>query len=117
MVDYDRMEALGVDREQASKRFLGNMDFYQKCINIYFKTDNISKLEQLCAEKNWDKALDCAHTLKGSSGNMAFVPLFKIYSEMTEYFRVGDTEAALSLLPSAVELEKELRKAAGFHNN
>ncbi|MGN1338723.1 MAG: Hpt domain-containing protein [Oscillospiraceae bacterium] len=114
MVDMDRMVELGLNLDQASKRFLGNRDFHMKCIKIYFDTNDIALLEQLCADKNWSKAMECAHTLKGSSGNMAFETLFRIYSEMTDLFRAGENEAAVALLPSAVELEKGLREAAGY---
>ena len=114
MVDFDRLEALGYDPKQVEKRFMGKWEFYEKCINIYFNTNDIARLEQLCAEKDWDNALECVHALKGSAGNMAFVPLYEIYSEMTENFRAGEPEKATALLPSAVELEKSLREAAGY---
>ena len=113
-MDIARMESLGFDREAAEKRFQGNMAFFERCITIYFKTNDIALLEQLCSEMNWEQATKCAHSLKGSAGNMAFMRLYEIYSEMTMDLRAGETEKALELLPSAVELEKALREAAGY---
>ncbi len=117
MLDLKNLESLGFDRKDAEKRFMGKPDFYIRCLNIYFRTNDIARLEQLCAEKDWQQALKCVHTLKGSAGNMALVRLYEIYSEMTEYFRAGDAENAVALLPSAVELEKALREAAGYETD
>ena len=114
MFDFNVLESLGFDRTDAEKRFMGNPDFYIRCLNIYFRTNDIAHLERLCAEKDWQQAFKCVHTLKGSAGNMALVRLYEIYSEMTEYFRAGDAERAVALLPAAVELEKALREAAGY---
>ena len=114
MIDFKKLEKLGVDRCEAEKRFLGSQEFYLKCIFIYFRTNDISLLERLCAEKDWQKALKCVHALKGSAGNMAFRRLYEIYAQMTDDFRAGEPEKALELLPAAVELEKALREAAGF---
>ena len=113
-MDLEKMEQLGFDLKTAQKRFQGNMSFFEKCINIYFKTNDIARLERLCSEENWQEALKCVHSLKGSAGNMAFMKLYKIYSDMTESFRAGDVENALELLSVAVELEKALREAAGY---
>ncbi|MGN1108859.1 MAG: Hpt domain-containing protein [Oscillospiraceae bacterium] len=96
---------------------MGNQDFYIRCLNIYFRTNDIARLEQFCAQKDWQQAFKCVHTLKGSAGNMALERLYEIYSEMTEYFRSGDAEDAVKLLPAAVELEKALREAAGYETD
>lgn len=114
MVDFKRLESLGYDSVCAEKRFRGSEEFYTACMNIYFHTDDISRLERLCRDKCWDEALDCVHTLKGASGNLAFTTLYNIYSDMTEHFRAGNPEKALTMLKSARELENALREAAGF---
>lgn len=114
MVDYDRMLALGLDPEDAKRRYGTNTGLYATCMNIYFKTNAFAKLEQLCREKKWDEAFDCVHTMKGSAGNMSFMSLYNIYSEMTEDFRSGEPEKAVRLLEKARELENAFREAAGY---
>lgn len=113
-MDLEKMELLGLDRKTAEKRFQGNMSLFERCVNIYFRTNEIANLERLCVEKNWQQAQQCVHSLKGSAGSMAFIRLYDIYSEMTENFRDGEPQEALERLPAAVELEKALREAAGY---
>ncbi len=114
MVDYERMVELGLDPEDAKRRYGTNTGLFATCMNIYFRTNAFSKLEQLCREKKWEEAFDCVHTMKGSAGNMSFISLYNIYSEMTEDFRRGEPEKAILLLDKAAELEKSFREAAGF---
>ena len=115
MVDFSELERLGLDRREVQERFGGKESFFIKCMTIYFNTNNIERLEELCAAGNWDEALECVHTMKGSVGNLAFMPLFDIYCGMTEAFRDGMPQKAAEMLPGAVELERELRAAAGYN--
>lgn len=114
MVDFRRLGELGFDPETAKERFLGSEEFYFACIKIYIRNNDIARLSELCAARDWERALDCVHTMKGSAGNLALNGMFSHYSAMTELFRAGEPEKAASLLPQAQSMERTLRSAAGF---
>mgnify|MGYP002582747115 CR=1 FL=1 len=115
MVDFRQLDELGIDEAEARERFMDSEEFYSACMKIYIRTNNIAKLSALCAAGDWAGALDCVHTMKGSTGNLALYGLYSHYSAMTDLFRSGEPLKAASLLPEAQEMEEKMRSAAGFY--
>lgn len=90
MVDFHKLRELGFDSENAKERFLGSEEFYFSCMKIYIRANDIAKLTELCRACDWENALECVHTMKGSTGNLALYGLYSHYSAMTDLFRAGD---------------------------
>ena len=63
----------------------------------------------ICKEKGTDswfigeEAYRCAHTLKGTAGNLSFRDLHAAASRLTEALRAGDVAAARALMPPVRE--------------
>ena len=114
MVDFRKLDELGFDPASAKERFLGREELYFSCLKIYIRTNDIARLTELCSTKNRDEAVKCVHTMKGSTGNLALNSMYALYSKMTELFRAGEPEKAVSMLPRALEMEEKLRAAAGI---
>ena len=72
MVDFHKLRELGFDSENAKERFLGSEEFYFSCMKIYIRANDIAKLTELCRACDWENALECVHTMKGSTGNLAY---------------------------------------------
>lgn len=89
MVDFHKLRELGFDSENAKERFLGSEEFYFSCMKIYIRANDIAKLTELCRACDWENALECVHTMKGSTGNLALYGLYSHYSAMTDLFRSG----------------------------
>lgn len=87
MVDFHKLRELGFDSENAKERFLGSEEFYFSCMKIYIRANDIAKLTELCRACDWENALECVHTMKGSTGNLALYGLYSHYSAMTDLFR------------------------------
>lgn len=115
MVDFHKLRELGFDSENAKERFLGSEEFYFSCMKIYIRANDIAKLTELCRACDWENALECVHTMNGSTGNLALYGLYSHYSAMTDLFRSGEPLKAASLLPEAQEMEEKMRSAAGFY--
>ena len=115
MVDFHKLRELGFDSENAKERFLGSEEFYFSCMKIYIRANDIAKLTELCRACDCENALECVHTMKGSTGNLALYGLYSHYSAMTDLFRSGEPLKAASLLPEAPEMEEKMRSAAGFY--
>lgn len=81
------LEALGVNTEEALRRFSGNSALYIKMLGKL--TAAAQELEVMpCIEKeDYDAAVTNAHTLKGVTGNLSLTPLYNAYTEITNLLR------------------------------
>lgn len=113
-IDFDVLAQLGYDKQSAFLRFRDDDLFFSKCLEIYFQSDNITRLEKLTANREWSKALDCAHTLKGSTANLALETLSELYRNICAEIRKGAVEGVPEMVFKARELENAVRAAAGF---
>lgn len=99
MVDFHKLRELGFDSENAKERFLGSEEFYFSCMKIYIRANDIAKLTELCRACDWENALECVHTMKGSTGNLALYGLYSHYSAMTRPFPLGGAAESGFLAP------------------
>lgn len=61
--------------------------------------------------KDYSKAFDCAHTLKGVCGNLGLTPMYEIICRVVEALRTKQPELAkqeYGPLPAALETVKSL---------
>lgn len=91
------LKNVGVEVEDAVRRFSGNEALYEKFLGRFLKDDTYEKVQKAFAEGNKEEALAAAHTLKGVSANLGLSGLFKICSEMVVRIREDDYEGAARL--------------------
>ena len=84
---FDRLEAWGVDRAEIMERFVDDEQLYQECLNEFLKDRNFELLQQALAEKDYDQAFQCAHSLKGAAGNLGLKKVYEPMSALTEELR------------------------------
>jgi HPt (histidine-containing phosphotransfer) domain-containing protein len=91
-----------IDFEDGLKRVMNNKAFFVKML-VKFKDDpNIKKLEDALAENDYEKAQVAAHTLKGLSGNLSLLELFKQSREIETQIK------AKSVSPDQLGLLKDV---------
>lgn len=112
-IDFDALSAAGFNMNAAEERFAGMGQLYEKCLLLYFRSDNITALEQMAAESDWENVQKCAHTLKGSAGNLALEPLYDIYTRICTCAKKGETSGIPAMLAQARSFEDAFRQAAG----
>lgn len=112
-IDFNALSAAGFNMKAAEERFAGMGKLYEKCLLLYFHSDNITKLEELAAAGDWENVSHCAHTLKGSAGNLALDPLYDVYVKICISADKRDTAGIPELLARARSYENAFRKAAG----
>lgn len=112
-IDFSALSAAGLDLKAADERFAGMGQLYEKCLLLYFRSDNITRLEELAAAADWQGVYNCAHTLKGSAGNLALVPLFDIYVKICAGAESRSTAEIPELLAQARRYEDTFRRAVG----
>ena len=99
----ERLQAVGVDTTTAIARFAGNAALYVKFLSKFPPDPNFADLESALGEHDAQKALICAHTLKGVCGNLGMDALFLDLSEMVSLFRDDAPERAETLFPRIAE--------------
>ena len=77
-------DELGIDKDEVSARFVGNMDLAAKCTMKYIDDNTFNELQTAMAEQNYSGIEIAAHTLKGVAGNLGFSEIQKIGQRMVE---------------------------------
>ena len=88
---------------------------------LFFKDDNMEKLNDALNTGNIAGAYEAAHTLKGVAGNLGLTPLYEAVSDIVEPLRRGETDCDYAELYRAVQgefrrvetLQDELKSSGG----
>lgn len=102
------LKALGIDTEDALKRFSGNSDLYKRMIGKF--PANAEGLEVMSYIKDGDyaTAVSNAHTLKGVTGNLSITPLYNAYTEIVNSLRANEPEKAQELLENILPVQEKI---------
>lgn len=88
----EALAAAGVNLEEALNRLMNN-EMLLKRLLLKFKDDkNFAGLEQAVAEKSYEDAFHCAHTLKGVAGNLGLEKLMNADVVVVEKLRSENYE-------------------------
>lgn len=88
--------------EEVLERFSGNQEFMESFMLKFPEDPTIQAVKESCKTEDWDKILADVHTLKGTSGNFGFEPLFNACSQVVAAIRAKDYDAARSGIPSVL---------------
>lgn len=102
------LEALGVNTEDALRRFMNNSSLYVRMLGKYPAAAENSAVAEKFASKDYEAALTETHTLKGVSGNLSLTPLFKDYSDIVTLLREGKNDEAEKLYEQTAVIEKQI---------
>ncbi len=108
----EELAPIGFNSKEYLRRFDKMPQLYMECLVLYIKSNDIERLNTLFGEGKWQDAYDCAHTLKGSSGNLALMKLWKLYEEIVEILGGSEPKSAAHLIKKASALEAQLREIA-----
>lgn len=99
------LEACGVNLSGVLQRFMGNKAIYMRMLPLVKKDTSFIGLKEALSEKDYKKAFEQAHTLKGVAGNLGFDNVLTNLVPMVELLR--DTDNASS---RAAEIEAYMEK-------
>lgn len=104
----NELNALGVDTEDALKRFMNNAPLYERMLGKL--PENIRKLEVLpfFEAQDYQKALENAHTLKGVTGNLSLTPLYRAYADIVSLLRTNQPEKARNVLEEILPVQAQI---------
>lgn len=71
------LKEYGADTNGAIGRFLGDEELFATCLDMFMDDEAFDVVEKALAERNWSRAVDAAHKLKGVSGNLGLTPVYE----------------------------------------
>lgn len=90
MIFEEKLAQFGFDMKEYLRRFDDTPQLYQECLTLYTSSRNIDRLCEHYSNGEWEEAQKTAHTLKGSSANLALTKLWDLYSRIVEILKTGD---------------------------
>ena len=108
MITIENLRAYGANVDEGVKRCLDDEEFYLDLVKSTVADDRLSELEQCLAAKDFDKAFEVAHALKGMYGNISITPVYEPISQITELLRDRKDVDYSELLAEAKEQKQKL---------
>jgi HPt (histidine-containing phosphotransfer) domain-containing protein len=89
----------GIDINDGLNRFAGSTELYEKFLRKFKDDKTFEDLGKAVEARNCDEAFKAAHALKGVSGNLSMICVYKITSDMCAAFRANEPEKAFGMYP------------------
>jgi HPt (histidine-containing phosphotransfer) domain-containing protein len=78
-----------INVNEALARVRDNKKLFRRMLGLFMESGEFAALEDSLMQKDYAKAADAAHAIKGITGNLALTELFKISTRMMEELRQG----------------------------
>ena len=108
MITVDALKAAGANVEEGLARCLGKEDFYLKMVNMGLTNQNFELLGPALEQKDFEKAFELCHSLKGLIGNLSLTPLYDLICELTELLRSKTDTDYSNLYNQIIQLQQKL---------
>lgn len=102
------LEALGVNTEEALRRFSGNSALYLKMLGKLTATVNDLEVMPCIEKEDYETAVTNAHTLKGVTGNLSLTPLYNAYTDITNLLREQKYAEAKESLEKVLPIQNDI---------
>ena len=100
----------GCDMKVTLERFLGDEDFYEKCLREMLNDSSFEELGKAIEANDVKAAFESAHTLKGLASNIGLDPMLDIVVELVEPLRNGILDGMDVIYLKLMEEKKEYDK-------
>lgn len=102
-----KLEAAGVETSSALERFMNNDALFEKYLKKFTTNPTYAQLKDALEKKDCKACFEATHALKGNTGTLSLMPLYKLFCEQTDYFRAGDFDKGAAM---AVAVDAEYKK-------
>ncbi len=104
------MEKLGINVEDALKRFMGNEALFLKMLRKLPGVISQSYVSPDFDASNYAADIDRAHMIKGVTGDLSIMPLYKAYSDIVSLLRENKPEEARAALKDILPVQEKIIK-------
>ncbi len=112
---FEELRSLGVDIDGGLKRIMGNEKLYTKLLGSFVKMANNNVIALDFDAADCTEAIEKAHAIKGTAGNLSITPLYEAYSEILTLLRTGRPEEARTLLEGTLPTQKRILECIESH--
>ncbi len=88
-VQLNMNEKSYVDLDTGLSRVRGNQMLYNRMLGMFLNSQEFDKMEEFLQEKDYEKAGEVAHAIKGMTGNLALTKVFETSTRLMNEFRQG----------------------------
>lgn len=86
-MESELMTRYGIDYDKGIKNCMGNGIFYRKILSMFMEDDSFLRAKAACKVRDYKTLFNCAHELKGVSGNAALTKLYYATVPLVELLR------------------------------
>ena len=104
----ESLKAAGANVEEGLARCLNKEDFYLKMVNMGLTNQNFQLLGPALEAKDFDRAFELCHSLKGVIGNLSLTPLYDLICQLTEMLRSKTDTDYTDLYSQIMTMQKKL---------
>ncbi len=108
MTLFEELKELGVDVDSGLKRLAGKEQLYTRLLGSFVKTIEAHSVEPDFDSADCTEAIEKAHAIKGTAGNLSITPLYEGYTEILRLLRGGEPEAARQLLTEILPQQEKI---------
>ena len=108
MMTVESLKAAGANVEEGLARYLNKEDFYLKMVNMGLNNQNFQLLGPALESKDYNKAFELCHSLKGVIGNLSLTPLYDLICQLTEILRSKTDTDCTGLYSQIMTMQKKL---------
>ncbi len=108
MTLLEELKDLGVDIEGGLKRLGGNEQLYTRLMGSFLKTIEANTVKPDFDAADCKEAIEKAHTIKGTAGNLSITPLYEAYTEILGLLRGEKPEDARRLLVEILPQQEKI---------
>ena len=104
----DELRALDVDVDDGLKRIMGNEKLYTKLLGSFVKMARANGVCFVAGSDDYTEAIEKAHALKGTAGNLSLTPIYEGYTEILNLLRGGQPGEAKAVLEKILPVQEQI---------
>ena len=104
----DKLRAMGVDVDDGLKRLMGNEKLYKRLLGSFVKMIRTQAVDPDFDENEYTEAIEKAHSIKGTAGNLSLTPIYEAYTEILNLLRTDKPAEAKAVLAKVLPVQEEI---------
>lgn len=111
----EELKELGVDIEDGLKRLNKNEALYTRLLGTFVKTMKAKVISPDFDANDCTEAIEIAHAIKGTAGNLSITPVYEAYSKIVDLLRAGQPEEAREILVKVLPIQEKILECIEKH--
>ena len=108
MALFDELKDLGVDVDGGLKRINNNEKLYTRLLGSFVKSIETQYVPADFDAADCEGAVEKAHAIKGTAGNLSITPVYEAYTEVVNLLRTGQPDEARPVLERVIPVKTEI---------